>query len=157
MDHNLTASVLIPTVNIGGTEHILFEKRSLKLSNQPGDICFPGGIIGEGESPAEAAVRETCEELLISRMQIVNVKELDIIKGPPQTGYIGVFLGELLKYDFTFSKAEVERVFSIPRYKLLNIKSREDKPEYYYKKERIWGFTARALAGYIEYARQHLN
>ncbi len=154
MNKNLTASVLIPIINVEGTEHILFEKRSLKLTNQPGDSCFPGGIIGDGESPMEAAMRETCEELLIDRSQVINVKKLDIIKGPPNIGDISVFLGELLDYNFTFSRAEVGRVFSIPKDRLLNLKSRGEKPEFYYEKERIWGFTARALARYIEYILQ---
>ena len=57
------ASVLIPIINIDGSHFILFEVRSKSLRSQPSEISFPGGMIEKGESPIEACIRETCEEL----------------------------------------------------------------------------------------------
>ena len=55
-------AVLVPTVKTENGEALLLEVRSDKVK-QPGEICFPGGRVEKGESPAETAVRETCEEL----------------------------------------------------------------------------------------------
>ena len=56
-------SVLIPVVNIDGEDNIIFEIRNNKLNSNPGEICFPGGAIEEGETPKEAALRECFEEI----------------------------------------------------------------------------------------------
>ena len=56
-------SVLIPLVEIDGKLHILYEQRSTKIKTQPGDVCFPGGVMEKGETPIECALRETEEEI----------------------------------------------------------------------------------------------
>lgn len=63
-------SVMIPLIKRKGDVHLLFEKRALTLRNQPGEISFPGGRIEEGETPEKAAIRETCEELLIEENEV---------------------------------------------------------------------------------------
>ncbi|MBX6378686.1 MAG: CoA pyrophosphatase, partial [Clostridia bacterium] len=59
------AAVLVPLVqDDGGRWHLLFEVRSPDLRSRPSEICFPGGHVEPTDhTPAEAAVRETCEEL----------------------------------------------------------------------------------------------
>lgn len=37
------SAVMIPLIKKNDGYHILFEVRSNKLSQQPGEICFPGG------------------------------------------------------------------------------------------------------------------
>lgn len=64
------AAVTIPIIDKDGIDYILFEKRSMGLPDQPGDICLPGGIVEDGETPLEAALRETKEELLVDEKQI---------------------------------------------------------------------------------------
>ena len=39
--------------------HVVFEVRAHTMRQQPGEISFPGGRLEKGETPAEAAVRET--------------------------------------------------------------------------------------------------
>jgi coenzyme A diphosphatase NUDT7 len=39
--HQWDAAVLLPLVEVQGEPAFLFEKRSSRLSWQPGDICFP--------------------------------------------------------------------------------------------------------------------
>ena len=87
-----TAAVLVPFVEKDGKWHLLFEQRALHLRKQAGDICFPGGRLNEGESPREAALRETEEELLISREEIDIVAELDPVCGP-SLGLVWPFVG----------------------------------------------------------------
>ena len=55
-------AVLIPFVTTEDGDALLMEVRS-QLVKQPGEICFPGGRVEAGETPAETAVREACEEL----------------------------------------------------------------------------------------------
>ncbi|MBR3260464.1 MAG: CoA pyrophosphatase, partial [Firmicutes bacterium] len=54
-------AVLIPLIEEDGEVKLLFEVRSKDI-RQPGDVCFPGGKIEEGESETEAALREMAEE-----------------------------------------------------------------------------------------------
>ncbi|MBQ1630012.1 MAG: NUDIX domain-containing protein, partial [Firmicutes bacterium] len=55
-------AVLMPLVKVNGEICFLFEVRSQDVA-QPGDVCFPGGRIEEGETVVEAAVREAREEI----------------------------------------------------------------------------------------------
>lgn len=92
---------------------ILFEERAHKMKHQPGDVCFPGGKVEEGETPKEAVIREICEELLVSERQIEVIGESDIYltgKG----GVIYPFVVQLYDYKDTFSEDEVEEVFKVP-------------------------------------------
>ena len=70
-------SVLIPLVEIDGKLHILYEQRSTKIKTQPGDVCFPGGVMEKGETPIECALRETEEEIGIPRDKIKVLGQFD--------------------------------------------------------------------------------
>lgn len=108
-------SVMIPLIKRDGDIHLLFEKRAFTLRNQPGEISFPGGRIEKGESPREAAVRETAEELLISEREIEIYSEGDFVVNP-YAAIIYTFVGEIKK-DFdkiSPSEDEVEKVFTVP-------------------------------------------
>lgn len=65
------SAVMIPLIKKNDGYHILFEVRSNKLSQQPGEICFPGGRREHDETSMEASIRETCEELLISESRLI--------------------------------------------------------------------------------------
>ena len=108
-----SSSVLIPLLEKEGVWHVLYEVRSAKLRTQPGEICFPGGRIEEGETPLETAVREAVEELLIREDQIEIVGALDKTAGPGSAS-LYAFIGVLTGYEGTMSPDEVDRVFTIP-------------------------------------------
>jgi coenzyme A diphosphatase NUDT7 len=76
-------AVLLPLIKVENEVHVLFEVRSQKLRRQPGEICFPGGRIDpEDNTPKDAALRETKEELGISYDDISNVFPLDYLVSP---------------------------------------------------------------------------
>ena len=54
-------AVLVPLVErADGNVEILFETRAVDLDAQPGEICFPGGAMEEGETPLKTAHLVTC-------------------------------------------------------------------------------------------------
>lgn len=106
-------SVVIPLIQTPSGYEVLFEVRSLKLKHQPGEICFPGGRAEAQESPWETAMRETCEELLITKSQFKEVMPLDIFISPFGM-IIYPFAVVLEDYHDSLSCDEVEEVFTVP-------------------------------------------
>lgn len=126
LSKNRLAAVLIPIVDFEGEDHILFQTRSLNLKTQPGEVSFPGGKIEKGENPADAAIRETVEEL--------GCKEKDIELIGPSDYYIATngviihpYVGKLKYYDeYPIDEEEVGEVFLVPLKFFL-----ENEPEVY--------------------------
>ncbi|EFK39104.1 MULTISPECIES: CoA pyrophosphatase [Peptoniphilus] len=108
-------SVLIPLIKRDNEVHILFEKRALSLKNQPGEISFPGGGIERGENSRDAAIRETCEELLINKRDLSIIGKGDFWVNPYSAiiySYVGILN---IEFDaISPSKEEVESIFTIP-------------------------------------------
>ncbi|MFC4559812.1 NUDIX hydrolase [Virgibacillus kekensis] len=108
-------AVLLPLIEKDEGIHVLFETRAETLRRQPGEICFPGGRIDERDaSPADAAVRETTEELGITRKDISDVHSLDYMVSP--FGMIVYpFAGMIHNSDsIEPNPAEVGEVFTVP-------------------------------------------
>ena len=119
------SAVLIPILEEADTLQILLEVRSFRLRSQPGEICFPGGRIEKGETPLEAALRETREELLVGEDQIRVLGELPRTTGPSMAP-LYVFAGLLTNYRESFSEEEVAYIMKVPlRYFL------EHEPEHH--------------------------
>jgi len=118
-------SVMVPLLKRGDMVYVLFERRSDKLKRQPGEICFPGGAREGDESSRENAVRETSEELCISRDQIRVIAHMDTLF-TVYSNQVSVYMCELTGYEMTFSKDEVAEVFLVPLQYFL-----ENKPEVY--------------------------
>ena len=106
------SAVLIPLVARDGGFDIVLEVRAQHLKRQPGEVCLPGGRVEEGESACQAAVRETCEELLIDASQVEVVGELDRLEGP-NGKVVQVVVGVLHDYTLTFELDEVDSVFTL--------------------------------------------
>ena len=158
---------------------MLFEVRSNQIPDQPGDVCFPGGAVEAGESYEEAAIRETCEELLISPDQIELIGASDIMH--IRNMIIYPYVGILTDYKESYSQKEVAEVFRVPLnffrttvpdsylveamaqpeegfpYELIQggrkYQWRVLKTEelfYQYEGHVIWGLTARMLAAFLK-------
>ncbi|NLJ58965.1 MAG: CoA pyrophosphatase [Tissierellia bacterium] len=128
IDDEVSFAVLVPLIEIDGELNLVYEVRS-KLIEQPGEISFPGGRIEEGESPREAAIRETSEELLINKTNIELISELHYASS--KSGYfLFTFLGlikDIDAYEMDYNIDEVSEVFFVPLSFFL-----ENKPEKYY-------------------------
>ncbi len=115
MDEDREFAVLLPVVERHGRMSLLFEKRAAGIP-QAGEICFPGGAIEPGETPEEAALRETIEELGLAEADIRLVGHLPALHRP-WGGAIHVILGEVDLADIgtlVLNPAEVDRAFLVP-------------------------------------------
>lgn len=107
-------AVLIPLVQINNEWHVLFEVRAQNMRKQPGDISFPGGKIDAGETPKEAAIRETYEELGVPVETIEVMDELSpyIMS---QNFVVYPFVGILHNPNFIQPNPdEVDKIFTVP-------------------------------------------
>lgn len=77
-EHNFF-SVLVPLIQKNGELFLLYEVRAAHMKRQPGEVCFPGGQVEEGESFEECAIRETEEELGVFRDDIRIISQMDIL------------------------------------------------------------------------------
>ena len=108
-------AVLIPLVKTESGDALLLEVRSEKV-RQPGEICFPGGRSECGETAAETAVRETCEELGLEPEDIEVISELDpFIMGDGRRIYPVEARLNIGRIDnLKLSEDEVSEVFLLP-------------------------------------------
>lgn len=110
------SSVMVLLVEQKDGLEVLFNKRSLKLKNQPGDICFAGGRQEIGETPLDTVLREVYEELGISKENIDIIGKSDVIVTTNKgiiTPFVGI-LKDMTLNDIHFNRDEVEQVFTVP-------------------------------------------
>ncbi len=119
-DYEQTAAVLIPLVQINQEWHVVFEVRAHTMRQQPGEISFPGGRLQKGETPVEAAIRETCEELEISADKVEVVGKLRPL-ATPHRQLIYPFVGILSEVPSVEGTDEVDHLFTVPISTLLMI------------------------------------
>lgn len=71
------ASVVIPLCNRNGIPSMLFEKRSNHVRTYKNEVCFPGGMLDEGQDGTiiQTALRELEEELgvTISKTEVLGI------------------------------------------------------------------------------------
>ena len=105
---------------------LLYEVRASGIM-QPGEVCFPGGHVEDGESPEECAVRETCEELGISRDAVKVFGEGDTLHGAGFT--LTTYIGSIDLSKLSPDPEEVSEVFTVPLSTLI-----ASEPEHYSEK-----------------------
>lgn len=113
MEPGHRAAVMLCFIQKEGGWHLLLEERSSRLKHQPGEICLPGGMLDENETPEQAAVREVCEELLITPEQIRLWGPGDLLCTPAAMT-LHPFLCEITEYHHSCSPDEVADVFTVP-------------------------------------------
>ena len=151
------AAVLVPIIQRSAQLTVLLTERASHLKHHGGQISFPGGRIETADaSPMQAALRETEEEIGLSR------EFAEVIGYLPQhlifTGYCVTPVVALVNPDFSLQidACEVASVFEVPLHFILdpaNHQARErqigdmkvrvyDLP---YGERHIWGATAGIL------------
>ncbi len=119
-------AVLVPLIEKDGEASLLLEVRSKDI-RQPGDVCFPGGRVEEGESFQETALRETEEEIGISASDIEvygpfdAMLEVNRIRMHTTVGRLPEDWKDKISTD-----SEVAEIFTVPlRF------FKENEPDYY--------------------------
>lgn len=109
------SAIMIPLVQVNEEWHVLFEVRSLTMRKQPGDISFPGGRIDSTDnSPLEAAIRETHEELGVDPASIKVLGQMSAYIAS-SSFVVYPFVAIIDHHEiYPFNKQEVEETFTIP-------------------------------------------
>ena len=152
------AGVLIPVYPRKGESHLLLTLRTDWVEMHRGQISFPGGMLEEGESATEAALREAEEEVGI-RPDSVCVLGLLSVLHVPATGFnVTPVVGVISQRpDFRPSPDEVACCLEVPLARLLHsrgveIEERDEDhhwlriPYFPVGGRKLWGATAMILA-----------
>ena len=110
------SSVLISIAKIKEEYCFIFEKRAAEI-RQGSEVSFPGGEVDKDtdKDHLETAIRETEEELGISRDKIKIIGQLGVLMIPGVL--VNAFIAEVEIQnlnEISFDKTEVEKVFAVP-------------------------------------------
>jgi coenzyme A diphosphatase NUDT7 len=107
-----SAAVLIPLVETPAGLSVLYEVRNGAIP-QGKDVSFPGGQMEKNETPEQAALRETCEELILDPSEVEVLAPMHRTKSP-YGGKLYSCLGYLRRIPDRLQPDEVERIFTVP-------------------------------------------
>jgi 8-oxo-dGTP pyrophosphatase MutT (NUDIX family) len=151
------AAVLVPLVDHDEGLTVLLTQRATHLKNHAGQISFPGGRLeASDDGPLAAALRETEEEIGLSRQHVTFAGYLEphlVLSGFWVTPVVGFVQPG---FALTLDRSEVDETFEVPLLHILdaaNHKARErtlgtTKVRVYdipYGERHIWGATAGML------------
>ena len=150
------AAVLLPVFRQHGDWTLVMTRRALHLRHHPGQISFPGGRIEVGESTAQAALRETYEEIGIPPSAVQLLGCLPAIN--TSTGFIvQPWLGLLNTQPvFSVHPDEVDSVLLLPlrealcaqrrKTEIWQLRGRQQQLHFIpWQQQLIWGASAEIL------------
>ena len=157
------AAVLAPVVE-SPEPSLIFTVRSDALSRHPGEVSFPGGLVDEGESAADAARREAFEEIgldpslprLVGALPAVHTYVSSILVVP----FVGL-LGD--SPDLFAAEAEIKEIVRVDLARLAALEEPMELPRgdgttwkgwaYPVDDHRIWGATGLMVHSFLEVLR----
>ncbi len=164
------AAVLVPFLPRPDGLHLLFTKRSTRLSTHSGQVSFPGGAIDATDAgPRDAALREAREEVGLDAAHTEILGELDdtptFVTGFVISPVVGLIDAQHFtqsgRYPWLPSADEIETLHELPLAgfcdpRNLRIERRELHGVayhlYYFTVQGVlvWGATARIMQSLIE-------
>ena len=117
-----SSAVLVPIYYRDGWPFILFTQRSNQVIHHKGQICFPGGKQEENDCDLlHTALREAEEEIGLHSSDTEIVGELDDHITTSSRYVISPYIALIpYPYQFVINTAEIQQLFSVPMYSLLN-------------------------------------
>lgn len=162
-DNAKLSAVLILLKSGNDDFEILFTLRSSKLKSHSGQISFPGGRVENEETPVQAALRETMEEVGIQPDMITIIGGLSDLFVPPSNNLIKPFIGILNSEPMIkLSENEVDEAFWVPIKKLCNPETIKHADQLLDGKlvsipyfdvhhgTKLWGATSMILSEFID-------
>ena len=160
-EHWMDAAVLVLQHEIEGEAQLLFTQRTEEVLHHKGQICFPGGMVDEGDrSLWDTALRETREEIGVDPSRITRLKELSVQYTP--TGFrVTPFVATIeVPQVWSPNPYEIASIFSVPishlkdpsHFKLLKKEYQGESyidPHFTFGQHIIWGITGRILSEYL--------
>ena len=155
---SIPAAVLILLYPIKNKWHFFLTKRTNTVENHKGQISLPGGMLEEGESHKEAAIRETFEELGVQSEDINIIGPLTPLYIPISNFKIFPFVGWIKSTpDLNIQSKEVSKVFSPSILSLMDPQTKKIKdsillgqkvkiPFFNLKNEVVWGATSMIIS-----------
>jgi 8-oxo-dGTP pyrophosphatase MutT (NUDIX family) len=145
--------------------HIVFIRRTSSVLHHKDQIGFPGGQIEPGETCAQAAVRETHEEIGLPPAAVTVLGSLTPLYVHPSRFCVHPLVGTTeARPDFRLQAEEVAGIIEAPldalldpaavRREVWNIRGVErEVPFYALGQDKIWGATAMILAEFLDILR----
>ncbi len=145
----------------------ILTRRSQKVDHHKGQISLPGGVQNPGESLAQAALRETWEEIGIPPDDISILGALSRLHVKVTGYYVHPFVGWIdYEPEIIPAPEEVEDVFSVPLSQLMDDTTvrHEDieirgfqlaVPFFQFESAKVWGATAMILSEFKELIKNH--
>lgn len=158
MNATKNSAVLAALFERDGETRVLLTRRSARLRSHSHQVAFPGGRLDAGETSVQAALRETEEEIGLSRDRIRIVGRLErlttVVRSSSIAPFVGVVDGHLP--ELTPSPREVERIFDVSLRELTDPDCYREEiwdfadgtfPVWFFEVEgdTVWGATARML------------
>jgi len=164
-DDCLHGAVLVLLYPRGGQTHLVFIRRPLTVVHHKGQIAFPGGHVEDGETPAEAAVREAREEIGVDPARLRVLGALTPLYIPPSGFCIYPFVAATdVSPTFVPQPGEVDEIIEAPLADVLDERNRRTEtwpfdigprrvPFFAVGPHKIWGATAMVLSEFLEILR----
>lgn len=155
------AAILIPIFEKDNQTHILFTKRTDKVSHHKGQISFPGGKFDLTDKDLEeTALRETYEEIGVETKDINIIGKINNMITNTSfiiTPYVGTIP---YPYDIKVSENEIDELIYVPVSHLLDKAFFREEQRYFngqnitiyyydYLKYTIWGVTGKILFDFL--------
>jgi 8-oxo-dGTP pyrophosphatase MutT (NUDIX family) len=152
------SGVLAPLFFRDGELRLLFTRRDGRLRNHKGEVSFPGGRLNDGETPLEAALRETHEEVALPPDRVRVLGQLEplttVVSASAITPIVGFVEGDLP--PLVANPGEVDRIFDTSLYELTHFECFREEvwnfpdgsfPVWFFEVEddTIWGATGRMI------------
>ena len=155
------AAVLVPLYVEAGALWTVLTQRSADLPHHQSQIAFPGGGLEDGETPWQAAVRETEEEIGIGAGTVLQLGELDEAATPSGFRIVPCVGAIRFPFETRINEAEIAEVFSVPLLEFANVRIVEDRAVrvdgrertlriYHVGGRQVWGLTARILQNLLQ-------